>query len=71
MKSEKDTALLEIIIHEGKNRQVRRMVGTVGFPAVALKRIGFAFLRLDGLTSGSFRPLSQEEVNRLREWCGI
>ena len=71
LKSEKDTALLEIIIHEGKNRQVRRMVGTVGFPAVALKRIGFAFLRLDGLTSGSFRPLSQEEVNRLREWCGI
>ncbi len=56
----------EITIHEGRNRQVRRMCEAVGHPVSRLKRIRFAFLDLAGLNPGQFRELSAAEVARLR-----
>ena len=61
---------LEMIIHEGRNRQVRRMCEAVGFPVQRLKRIGFAGLSLEGLRRGAFRPLSEEEVSYLYRLTG-
>jgi 23S rRNA pseudouridine2605 synthase len=56
----------EITIHEGRNRQVRRMCETVGYPVSRLKRVRLAFLTLDELQPGQFRHLSRQEVARLK-----
>lgn len=58
---------LEIIIHEGRNRQVKRMCEATGHPVIKLKREGFAFLTLGGLKPGEFRHLTAEEVKKLKE----
>jgi len=59
-------AICEITIHEGKNRQVRRMFEAIGTPVVKLKRERFAFLDLGGLVPGEYRELSKHEVKMLR-----
>lgn len=59
-------AICEITIHEGRNRQVRRMFDAIGTPVVKLKRERFAFLDLGGLTPGEYRPLTKHEVKLLR-----
>lgn len=56
----------EITIHEGRNRQVRRMCDAVGLPVSRLKRIRFAFLDLDQVAAGRYRRLRPEEVQRLK-----
>ena len=58
--------LIELTIHEGRNRQVRRMCEAVGHPVLALERVAFGPLRLDGLPPGGYRRLSDVEVGRLR-----
>jgi len=55
-----------LTIHEGRNRQVRRMCDAVGLPVSRLKRTGYAFLTLGQLRSGQFRYLTGEEVRRLK-----
>lgn len=60
------TNILEITISEGRNRQVRRMCEAVGHPVIALQRIAFGPLRLGQLAPGSYRRLSETEVQRLR-----
>ena len=57
---------LELTIHEGRNRQVRRMCEAVGYPVSRLKRIRLAFLELGTLASGQYRHLTREEVARLK-----
>src|SRR5262249_16161412 len=57
---------IEIVLREGRNRQVRRMVDAVGNRVVALKRIGFGPLRLGKLGEGQARRLSGAEVEELR-----
>jgi len=56
----------DVVIHEGRNRQVRRMCKIAGFPVASLKRIAFAFLTLEGVKEGDFRYLSDQEVNKLK-----
>jgi 23S rRNA pseudouridine2605 synthase len=58
---------LEIAIHEGRKRQVRRMCEAVGHRVKALERTAFGPLRLERLPEGEFRRLSPAEVERLRE----
>lgn len=53
-------------LHEGRNRQVRRMVEALGRRVVALDRVGYAGLDLDGLRRGRWRRLEPHEVNTLR-----
>ncbi len=57
---------LELTIHEGRNRQVRRMCDAVGHPVLELVRVSFGPLRLDGLHEGEHRPLSEGELGLLR-----
>jgi 23S rRNA pseudouridine2605 synthase len=57
---------IELTIHEGRNRQVRRMCEAVGHRVLELQRTGFGALRLGGLAPGAHRRLSAEEVRRLR-----
>jgi 23S rRNA pseudouridine2605 synthase len=58
--------LLELVIHEGRNRQVRRMFEAVGHPVRRLHRSAYAGLTLEGLEPGDWRPLEPSEVERLR-----
>lgn len=58
--------LIELTIHEGRNRQVRRMCAAVGHPVLELSRVAFGPLRLDGLKPGAHRRLGAAEVERLR-----
>jgi 23S rRNA pseudouridine2605 synthase len=57
---------IELTIHEGRNRQVRRMCDAVGHPVLALARVRFGPLSLDGLGEGEQRRLSDEELGLLR-----
>lgn len=57
---------IELTIHEGRNRQVRRMCEAVGHPVTELRRVRFGPLTLDGLREGEHRRLSEEELGRLR-----
>lgn len=62
----KDSAIIEITIHEGRNRQVRRMFDAIGHPVVKLKREKYGFLTLNGLRTGEIRELTHHEVKQLR-----
>ncbi len=57
---------LEIVIHEGRKRQVRRMCEAVGHRVAALRRTAFGPLRLGALGEGDWRPLTAEELAALR-----
>ncbi len=57
---------LEITIHEGRNRQVRRMCEAVGHPVLALQRVAFGRLKLGELAPGETRKLTGAELARLR-----
>ena len=60
------SGLVEITIREGKKRQVRRMLESVGHRVVELERVAFGPLGLRGLEPGKSRRLSRREVERLR-----
>ncbi|SFC43899.1 ribosomal large subunit pseudouridine synthase B [Bacillus sp. OV322] len=62
----KQTSIIEITIHEGRNRQVRRMFEAIGHPVTKLKRERFGFLTLQGLSAGEARELTHHEVKQLR-----
>jgi 23S rRNA pseudouridine2605 synthase len=57
---------IELTIHEGRNRQVRRMCAAVGHPVKALERVAFGPLRLGSLPPGGCRRLSAAELRRLQ-----
>ena len=59
-------ARFELVLHEGRNRQVRRMVEAVGHRVRHLHRSVYAGLSLDGLAPGEWRELTASEVERLR-----
>jgi len=60
-------SVLTMVIREGRNRQVRRMMTALGFSVVALRRTRLAFLTLDGVKKGSWRWLQKAEVDRLSQ----
>ena len=55
------TAWLELAIHEGRNRQIRRMTAAVGLPTLRLVRVAIGPWRLDGLAPGEWRELTPPE----------
>jgi len=66
LEQKEKSTVLEITIHEGKNRQIRRMLDAIGHPVIRLKRVRFAFLDLKGLKLGEFRDLTKAEVGKLQ-----
>ena len=61
-----DDALLSIAIHEGRNRQVRRMCEAVGHPVVRLRRVRIGPIRDEHIRPGEFRDLTEREVAALK-----
>lgn len=62
-----EKTIINITIHEGRNRQVRRMMNAVGLEVFWLARVGFANLDLEGLRPSEYRHLTEEELLKLRE----
>jgi 23S rRNA pseudouridine2605 synthase len=58
-------SVLEITIHEGRKRQVKRMCEAVGHPAKRLERVAFGPLQVGGLPVGHHRRLGDAEVRAL------
>ncbi len=60
-------SLIEVTLHEGKNRQIRRMCEIVGMNLLELERIKFGPISIGQLKSGKYRELSDKEVEQLRQ----
>ena len=63
-------SVVEIRIHEGRNRQVRKMFEAVGHPVMRLERTAIGGITADGLEEGKWRHLTEEEINMLRTKYG-
>jgi len=62
----RDHAVIDLTIHEGRNRQVRRMLEALGHPVTALHRLRFGPVALGALPPGAMRPLTEREILALR-----
>jgi 23S rRNA pseudouridine2605 synthase len=62
----RDVSVVDVTIHEGRNRQVRRMFETVEHPVVALTRLRFGPVSLGDLSVGEVRPVTERELAALR-----
>ena len=60
-------SVIDITIHEGRNRQVRRMCAAVGHPVIHLHRTAYAGITAERLAPGEWRALTPEEVEALRD----
>jgi 23S rRNA pseudouridine2605 synthase len=69
LKSQGESTWLEIVLCEGKNREVRRMLARLEHKVMRLKRTALGPSRLDRLPKGKSRRLAAEEVARLRRAC--
>ncbi|MHB1315230.1 MAG: pseudouridine synthase [Christensenellales bacterium] len=70
-KAQKGNQSVRLILHEGKNRQVRRMLQAVGCRVKFLRREKLGNLTLKGLIPGMYRPLTQAEIDQLKKSCKI
>jgi len=61
----KGTTLLEIIIHEGKKRQVRKMFQAIGYPVLRLKRTAYGKLQLGSLRRSKYRFLTKNDIKKI------
>ncbi|MFP4177644.1 MAG: pseudouridine synthase [Acholeplasmataceae bacterium] len=59
------STLLSVVITEGRNKQIRRMIEAIGHRVKKLTRVRYDFLTLDGVERGSYRPLKIHEIKRL------
>ncbi len=65
----KNTSVVEITIHEGKNHQIKKMFESVGYKVTKLRREKYGNLNLKGLMVGEYRALSVKEVKVLYSLC--
>lgn len=65
-----DTTMLRFTIYEGKNRQIRKMLESLGYKIISLKRLQIGGIKLDNLPSGMFRPLTSREVRMIMKEAG-
>ncbi len=65
VKEEEKSTAIEIVIHEGKKRQVRKMFAAIGHPVLHLQRTAYGKLRLGALPLGSYRYLNQKDLAQI------
>jgi pseudouridine synthase len=71
IKSNEKNTWLDMVLIEGRQRQIRRMCSQVGHPVLKLKRTGYGPIRLDDLKQGAIRPLTEDEILKLKEAAGL
>ncbi|MDY4575978.1 MAG: pseudouridine synthase [Intestinibacter sp.] len=62
----KDVSILEIKIHEGKNRQIRKMCKAINHPVLRLKRVAMGKIKIQDCEIGKYRYLTEEEIKYLK-----
>ena len=62
------STVMEIVLHQGLNRQIRKMFEHLGFEVVTLKRVQHATITLDGLKRGEFKPIKPGQIKDLRNF---
>lgn len=67
IKAGTSTSTVEITIHEGRNRQVRKMCEAIGHPVIDLKRVAIGRVELCDLPEGEWRHLSKDEIEWLQK----
>lgn len=67
LKSYSNSTLVEVKIHEGKNRQIRKMCEKISHPVIDLKRIAMGIIQLGNLEEGKWRYLSDRELKYLKK----
>lgn len=65
----KDSTELTMVLDEGKNREIRRMLAKIGHKVVRLVRVGIGPLALGDLPQGAHRRLTHEEITELKDWA--
>lgn len=65
---DKTSTILEVLLYQGLNRQIRKMFEHLGFEVVSLKRIQHAIFNLDGLKRGEFKPIKPRQIKDLRNF---
>lgn len=68
---EKNTSRIEITIHEGKNRQVRKMCQAVGYPVIALHRAEIGNISVKDLKIGQWRYLKDNEIYNMKYYKNL
>ncbi len=71
VRRERDHTRLEVVLHEGRNRQIRRMIEGVGYKVRRLERVAIGSVRLKGVARGEWRELTRGEVRALRKSAGM
>lgn len=69
IKRDESKSIISITIHEGRNRQVRRMFEYFSYHVKNLHREKIGFLTLEGIERGAYRRLTLEEVNKIKKIC--
>jgi 23S rRNA pseudouridine2605 synthase len=64
--SSRDRTLIEVVLKEGRNRQIRRIADQLGHPVIQLHRIAIGPIQLGQLSRGQYRPLSKPEIDFLK-----
>lgn len=62
------STVMEVMLYQGLNRQIRKMFEHFGFEVTTLKRIQHATLNLDGLNRGEFKPIKPQQIKELRNF---
>ena len=70
IKENQASTVLSITIHEGRNRQIRKMCEAVNHEVLTLKRIAIGKIKLEDLKPGEYRHLTQEEIEYLKNTSG-
>lgn len=71
LRKSQNSTLIQLTIHEGRKREVKRMCAEVGHPVRSLQRVAFGELRAYGLRPGEWRYLTPEEIAALRSRAGL
>ncbi|MBB6216668.1 23S rRNA pseudouridine2605 synthase [Anaerosolibacter carboniphilus] len=66
LKEDRTSSTARVIIHEGKNRQIRKMFDALNHPVLTLKRISIGSLDIEHLPKGKWRSLSSDEISYLK-----
>ena len=68
LEADNSHTVMEVLLYQGLNRQIRKMFEHLGFNVVSLKRIQHATLNLDGLKRGEFKPIKPQQIKELRNF---
>lgn len=71
IETSKKDSIIEITIHEGRNRQIRKMFEMLGYVVLRLKRIAIGSISIEGLEEGKWRYLSKKEIDALKKTAGL